>query len=157
MTITLSLDQATRITGYAIFQDDKLVKVDQFELTDSHIGTRLKKYKERILKLIDENGVNQVLFEEIQLQQNVETFKKLAMLYGTTMLLLEEKGIKYDIVSSNTWKSKCKIKKTGRETEKQAAQKFVEQNYGIHVSQDKADAICLGYSYLKKPDHDWTD
>ena len=157
MTITLSLDQATRITGYAIFHDDKLVKVDQFELTDSKIGTRLKKYKEKILKLIDENGVNQVLFEEIQLQQNVETFKKLAMLYGTTMLLLEEKGIKYDIVSSNTWKSKCKIKKTGRETEKQAAQKFVEDQYGIHVSQDKADAICLGYSYLKKPDFDWSN
>lgn len=156
MTITLALDQATRITGYAIFHDDKLVKVDQFELTDLEIGTRLKKYKKKILQLIEEYKVNQVLFEEIQLQQNVDTFKKLAMLYGVTMLLLEEKEIKYDIVSSNTWKSKCKIKKTGRETEKQAAQKFVENNYGIHVSQDKADAICLGYSYLKKPDYDWS-
>ena len=103
MIITLSLDQSTRITGYAIFQDDRLVKVDQFELTDSNIGTRLKKYKEKILKLIDENGVNQVLFEEIQLQNNVDTFKKLAMVYGTTMLLLEEKNIKYNIISSNTW------------------------------------------------------
>ena len=157
MTITLSLDQSTRITGYAIFQDDKLVKVDQFELTDSNIGTRLKKYKAKILKLIDENGVNQVLFEEIQLQQNVETFKKLAMVYGTTMLLLEEKNIKYDIISSNTWKSKCKIKKTNRETEKKAAQNFVEKEYGLLVSQDKADAICLGYSQLKKPDYNWTD
>ena len=100
MTITLSLDQATRITGYAIFHDDKLVKVDQFELTDTKIGTRLKKYKEKILKLIDENGVNQVLFEEIQLQQNVDTFKKLAMLYGTTMLLLEE-TISYFILFSS--------------------------------------------------------
>ena len=157
MTITLSLDQSTRITGYAIFQDDKLVKVDQFELTDSNIGTRLKKYKAKILKLIDENGVNQVLFEEIQLQNNVDTFKKLAMVYGTTMLLLEEKNIKYDIISSNTWKSKCKIKKTGREAEKKAAQSFVEKEYGIRVSQDKADAICLGYSQLKKPDFNWTD
>ena len=121
MTITLALDQATRITGYAIFHDDKLVKVDQFELTDVGIGTRLKKYKKKILQLIEEYNVNQVLFEEIQLQQNVDTFKKLAMLYGITMLLLEEKEIKYDIVSSNTWKSKCKIKKTVRETEKQAA------------------------------------
>ena len=155
MTITLALDQATRITGYAIFHDDKLVKVDQFELTDLEIGTRLKKYKKKILQLIEDYNVNQVLFEEIQLQQNVDTFKKLAMLYGVTMLLLEEKEIKYDIVSSNTWKSKCKIKKTGRETEKQAAQRFVENNYGIHVSQDKADAICLGYSYLKKPDYNW--
>lgn len=155
MTITLALDQATRVTGYAIFHDDKLVKVDQFELTDLEIGTRLKKYKKKILQLIEDYNVNQVLFEEIQLQQNVDTFKKLAMLYGTTMLLLEEKEIKYDIVSSNTWKSKCKIKKTVRETEKQAAQKFVENNYGIHVSQDKADAICLGYSYLKKPDYNW--
>ena len=157
MITTLSLDQSTRITGYAIFQDDRLVKVDQFELTDSNIGTRLKKYKEKILKLIDEDGVNQVLFEEIQLQNNVDTFKKLAMVYGTTMLLLEEKNIKYDIISSNTWKSKCKIKKIGRETEKKAAQNFVEKEYGIRVSQDKADAICLGYSQLKKPDYNWTD
>ena len=156
MTITLALDQATRITGYAVFRNNELVKVDQFELTDSNIGTRLKKYKEKILKLIDENGVTQVLFEEIQLQQNVDTFKKLAMLYGVTMELLEEENIKYDIVSSNTWKSKCKIKKTVRETEKQAAQKFVEKEYGIFVSQDKADAICLGHSYLKKADFDWS-
>jgi Holliday junction resolvasome RuvABC endonuclease subunit len=156
MKVTLSLDQATRITGYAIFNESDLIHVGQFELTDATIGARLVKYRNKLIELIKKYNVTQVLFEEIQLQQNVDTFKKLAMLYGTTMELLEEMKIKYDIVSSNTWKSKCKIKKTVRETEKQAAQKFVENEYGISVSQDKADAICLGYSYLKKADFDWS-
>lgn len=155
--ITLCLDQASRTTGYAVFDGQTLIKVDKFTLTNSNFGKRINQFRKKIKELIDEYKAEQVFFEEIQLQQNVDTFKKLAMIYGAALSLMEELNLPYEIISSNTWKSKCKIKKTGRETEKQAAQKFVVNQYGLSVTEDEADAICIGYSQLMKPDHNWAN
>ena len=155
----LSFDQSSRITGYAIFEDKKLLDCGKFTLTDEDFGDRLNRFRKKVKDMILSNDkFDKVLFEEIQLQQNVDTFKKLAMVYGVLMELLVDLNIPYDIVSSNTWKSKCKIKKTVRETEKQAAQRFVLDNFGKKVTQDEADAICLGYTYSNTPqDYDWSN
>ena len=154
---TLALDQSSRITGYAIFKDDILIKVGKFTIDDANFSTRLLKFKQKISKIIQEYNIDKVAFEEIQLQQNVDTFKKLAMVYGIMLYTVEEHQLPYEIISSNTWKSKCNIKKSTREPEKKQAQKFVQDRYGIKVTQDEADAVCLGLtacSYVK--DFDWS-
>lgn len=154
----LALDQSSRITGYAVFKDGMLIKVGKFVLEDANFGTRLRKLSEKIIQLIEEYEINELAFEEIQLQQNVDTFKKLAMVYGVTMYTAEKLNIPYEIISSNTWKSKCGIKKSTREPEKKQAQKFVQDRYGIKVTQDEADATCLGWTYVNQvPDFDWTN
>ena len=155
----MSFDQSSRITGYAILEDRKLLEYGKFTLTDEDFGDRLNRFRKKIVSLLTvDYKIDKVLFEEIQLQQNVETFKKLAMVYGVLMELLVDLGIPYDIISSNTWKSKCKIKKTVRESEKQAAQKYVLENFGKKVTQDEADAICLGFTYFNTPqDFDWSN
>lgn len=155
----MSFDQSSRITGYAILEDGKLLEYGKFTLTDEDFGDRLNRFRKKIVSLLTvDYKIDKVLFEEIQLQQNVETFKKLAMVYGVLMELLVDLGIPYDIISSNTWKSKCKIKKTVRESEKQAAQKYVLENFGKKVTQDEADAICLGFTYFNTPqDFDWSN
>lgn len=154
----LALDQSSRITGYAVFKDGMLIKVGKFVLEDVNFGTRLRKLSEKIIQLIEEYEINELAFEEIQLQQNVDTFKKLAMVYGVTMYTAEKLNIPYEIISSNTWKSKCGIKKSTREPEKKQAQKFVQDKYGIKVTQDEADATCLGWTCVNQvPDFDWTN
>lgn len=155
----MSFDQSSRITGYAILEDRKLLEYGKFTLTDEDFGDRLNRFRKKIVSLLTvDYKIDKVLFEEIQLQQNVETFKKLAMVYGVLMELLVDLDIPYDIISSNTWKSKCKIKKTVRESEKQAAQKYVLENFGKKVTQDEADAICLGFTYFNTPqDFDWSN
>lgn len=161
MSRILSLDQSTRITGYAIFDNNNLIKVGKFDISPSgDIGQRLVRFRDKILSLIKEYNINKVCFEEIQLQNNiinnVDTFKKLANVYGVLLETLVEIDMEYEIVSSNTWKSKCGIRKLGREKEKKAAQDFVNNTYGIKVTQDEADAICLGYSCLNF-DFDWSN
>lgn len=156
-TRLLALDQSSRITGYAVFDDGMLIKVGKFALEDANFSTRLYKFKHKINQLIQEYNINKVAFEEIQLQQNVETFKKLAMVYGLMLYILEENQLPYEIISSNTWKSKCKIKKSTREPEKKQAQQFVQDIYGIKVTQDEADAVCLGRTVAcNKSDFDWS-
>lgn len=93
----LALDQSTKITGWAVFDDNELFDCGKFEITDDEIGKRLMYFKFEILKLIFEFAPDKILFEDIQLQtsvgNNVQTFKKLAMVYGVLQALLEEEEI----------------------------------------------------------------
>lgn len=102
----LSLDQASKITGYAVFDDDKLVKYGKIDLRDEEVGPRLVQLRQSIKFLISENQIDYIAFEDIQMQtsvgNNVKTFKVLANVFGVILELCEELHVKYEIVSSNT-------------------------------------------------------
>ena len=160
----LALDQASQVSGYSIFIDGKLVKYGKITLKDEEIGPRLVTLRKTIIDLIKEYNITQIAFEDIQMQasvgNNVKTFKVLANVYGVILELCEELKLKYEIVSSNTWKSTLKIKGKGRAEQKRAAQAFVQETYGIKCSQDEADAICIGSHMLKNSDSiglNWAD
>ena len=164
MAKLLALDQASVITGYAIFDNEKLLSYGKIELKDEEIGPRLVVLREKIKTLIEENEITYVAFEDIQLQSsvgnNVKTFKVLANVYGIILELCEELKLKYEIVSSNTWKSTLKIKGKGRAEQKRAAQAFVQETYGVKCTQDEADAICIGSHMVKNSDFmgfNWAD
>ena len=144
----LSLDQASRITGYAIFEDSKLIAYGKIELEDEDVGLRLVVLRNKVKELIDNYNIDFVAFEDIQMQtsvgSNVKTFKVLANVFGVILELVTELKIKYDIVSSNTWKSTLKIKGRKRAEQKQNAQKYVEETYNVKATQDECDAICIG-------------
>jgi hypothetical protein len=80
----------------------------------------------------------------------VTTYKILAEIFGVTEEVLTELKIPYQIVNSNTWKSKLGIKGKERSVQKKNAQKWVENNFGKSVSSDEADATCLGASLYYK-------
>ena len=89
---------------------------------------------------------------------NVATYRILAEILGITQELMVELEIPYEIVSSNTWKSKLSIKGKARTEQKQNAQKWVINTYNIKPTQDKCDAICLGASIFmneKKSVYSW--
>lgn len=158
----LALDQASRITGYSIFDDKELISYGKFELIDEDLGKRLVKYRKKIEELIEKYDIEEVAFEDIQMQSqinNVQTFKVLAEIFGVTQEYLAEQGHSYQIISSNTWKSQLNIKGKKREEQKRNAQAYVLETYGIKATQDEADAICIGACVTKnrkKPDLNWT-
>lgn len=94
--------------------------------------------------------------------QNVQTFKVLAEVFGIVYELAVELQIPHTAVLSGTWKSNLGIKGRQRTEQKQNAQKFVIEIYGIKPTQDECDAICIG-TYITKNnivienDHDWSD
>ena len=157
----LALDQASRVSGYSIFEDGKLVDYGKFELTDDDLGKRLVKYRKKIESLIEKYDVDEVAFEDIQMQtqiNNVQTFKVLAEIFGVTQEYLAEQGHSYQVISSNTWKSQLNIKGKKRDEQKRNAQAYVLNTYGIKVTQDEADAICIGTCASqthKKHDFNW--
>lgn len=151
----LALDQSSRITGYAIFIDENLIVHGSINLAEKDVGQRLVLIRKEVTKLIHKYDINEIAFEDIQMQasveNNVQTFKILAEVFGVILMLCTELKINYTIVSSNTWKSTLKIKGKKRSEQKQDAQRYVLEHYGIKAIQDTVDAICIGAHMIANP------
>ena len=145
----LALDQSSHITGYAIFEDGKYLQSGVFSLKSADLGERLYAYRKKLIELIDIFNIDKVAFEDIQLQgttNGVTTYRILAEIIGITEELLTELKIPYQIINSNTWKSKLKIKGKQRTEQKKNCQQWVLDTYNKKVSSDEADAIAIGAS-----------
>lgn len=161
----LALDQASRITGWAVFDGNTLLKYDKFAFDDYDFGLRLQKIRNKVKSLIEEYEIDKVYFEDIQLQSsigdNVATFKKLAEVFGVIYELLTELNIPNEAILSTVWKAKLNLlhgRGQDRSAQKRAAQDYVVQNYKIKPTQDECDAICIGvYGILTNSTNDWSD
>ena len=156
----LALDQASRVSGWAIFDNQELIDSGTFTLKSDDIGERLVQYRQYLSELTDKYEIDEVAFEDIQMQgqvNNVQTFKILAEVFGVTQEYLAEQNYFYHIVSSNTWKSKLQIKGRTRPEQKKNAQAYVLEHYNKKVSQDESDAICIGASIVgdRRVVHSW--
>ena len=102
----LALDQSSRITGWAIFENGALSKYGKFnaESAGADMGDRLHYIREKVRTLINDNNITEVIFEDIQLQanrgNNVQTFKVLAEVFGVISELLVEMNIPVTIESN---------------------------------------------------------
>lgn len=154
----IAFDQALNVTGYAIFKDGSLIKYDKFATKEQTTSGKLKEIRENVLEIIETYNPKEIAIEEIQLQQipggsahgNVETFKKLAYVQAVMLELFEEKGIKYHIVPSVTWKSTCGVKGKARAEQKRNAQAYVLNEFGVKAIQDICDSICIGKHIIEE-------
>ena len=155
MSNLLALDQASRVSGWAFFKDGELKKFGKFSVDDDDIGERLYKIRENVKTLIETYDIDEVAFEDIQLQNNVvnnvQTFKILAEVFGIIYELVTELNIPHTAVLSGTWKSTLGIKGKNRPEQKRNAQAYVNTMYGIKATQDECDAICIGSHMTNKP------
>ena len=151
MSNILALDQASRTIGYAIFQEGKLIASGTFTYADDDFSLRLVKIRNKVISLIEEYRINKILLEDIQLQgqtNNVTTYKALAEVLGVLEELSRELNIPHELIHSQSWKSTLGIKGRDPATQKRNAQVYVENVYGLKVSQDATDAICIGTHYI---------
>lgn len=149
----LALDQASRTSGWAVFDDGELFNYGKFSATQADVGDRLYYIRKEVIGLIDKFDIDEVVFEDIQLQgnvaNNVQTFKALAEVFGVLHELFVELKMPRTAVLSTVWKSTLGIKGKDRTAQKKAAQAWVEQTYGVKPTQDECDAICIGAHYTR--------
>lgn len=160
MTV-LSLDQSSRITGYAIFIDGKLETFGKFTVDDTDIDVRLVKIRNNVQSLIDKYAPDEIAYEDIQQQNNVannvQTFKVLAEVYGVLSELFTELHIKHTPVLAASWKSTLGIKGRTRQEQKHNAQQYIINKYQQKPTQDECDAICIGEHYILSSINDWSE
>jgi len=142
----LCLDQATKISGYSLFQDKKLITYGTLEVNQKEKNPveRMKQMYEKIEELINAISPSFIVFENVQFQQNYGTFQQLSQLQGLVMALLFKTDIGFQIIEPSAWKSFCGIKGRKREEQKKNTQIFTKNKYNIDVSEDVADAIGIG-------------
>lgn len=154
MSKILALDQSSRTTGYTVLDDGKIVKVSHFECIGDDLGDRLLQLRKKVLELIDAYDIDEVVFEDIQLQdvngskeKGVKTFKILAEAFGVVHETLVEIKMPYSIAMPIQWKAHFKIAGKGRPQEKKMAQAYVLKEHGIKCTEDEADSLCIALYY----------
>ena len=160
----LALDQASRITGFAIFDNNELIEYGKMDLSkesESDLGYKLWTLRGLVKNLIEEYQIDKIILEDIYMDgqrvNNVQTFKVLAEVFGVLYELCIEMKKPVEAVLAGTWKSTLGIKGKTRPEQKRNAQTWVENNYGIKPTQDECDAICIGSHYLYQNKNNWDE
>ena len=149
-TRVLALDQATKVSGYSIFDDNKLIKYGIFSTNLDNEIKRDLDIKNWLINLINNWQPDYIALEGIQLQEDtgrkigVTTFETLARLQGILMATVEELNLPYLICPTNTWRKYSNVKGRARTDKKRSAQLIIKKDYDISVTEDEADAILIG-------------
>lgn len=141
----VSIDQATNDAGIAVFDDGNLV----YASSRAFFGDLATRYvdfaKFLVHEVINNWKPDELVFEDIQYQHNVKTFKVLGGLWGICIMLAETNKIPHTTFLNKTWQASFDIRGKTRHQQKQAGIDKVERLFGIRVNDDIADAILLGY------------
>lgn len=141
---TIALDNATHITGWAVFDDKKLVSYGKYTTKSSETSDRILEMGDWLTNLLEKWEPNTIILEDIQQQSNVSTFKVLAKLQGVLEYVAKKNEVEYYIISPATWKSHAGVTGKSRADQKKSAQLIVTRLYSIQTTQDESDAILLG-------------
>lgn len=152
----LSLDQSTVSTGFAVFIDGKLMNyglLTQKRTKNTSTIDRMANMINNIDDVIQNENPDYVVIEDVQWQGMIKIFKTLARFQGTIIGYFILKSIPFLIIEPSSWKSFCGIKGKGRKEQKENTKNYIKKEYGVDVSEDVADSICIGIcasSYLKE-------
>ena len=143
----ISFDQASVVTGYAIFEDGQYIDSGVIKKSkDMPIADRVPAMALTICKKIKESNVDYVIIEDIQNQSSVKTVIDLARLQGGIIMYCANKGIPIKIYHPSTWRSTLQFvqgSKTKRDALKEQATEYVK-GLGFDISsEDESEAICI--------------
>lgn len=146
----LSVDQSTTKTGYALFADGDLRAYGVIASKSKDPLERMRDMCSQIQSLIKKYKPSLLVIEKVSLHSSVPTLVSLANLQGAIFQMCYEKDIAYILYAPSTWRRIIGILggKLKREDYKKRAIAFVENSYGVTVSDDCAEAICMGLAHL---------
>lgn len=149
----LALDQALGTSGWAIFDDKKLIAADTFSVSKTApMDRRLLEIYKNLTDLYHEYEFEKIYFEDIQLQAgNALTYKHLAYAQAAIILWCGHMNMDWSISAPSHWR---KVLGGGfgrkRAEQKRYAIQLVQKWYNIEVPSDIADAICIGRAAIQE-------
>lgn len=156
----LALDQASRVTGWAIFDNAQLINSGTIVINpDYGLGERLHKLRNEVKDIIQTQNIEKVYLEDIyadgQHINNISTFKTLAEVFGVLFELCVDLKVPVEAVLAVKWKSVVGIKGRTRADQKKNAKQHVLEKYKIKASEDQADSICIGEYAIIQQSFNW--
>lgn len=148
----LAFDQATVRTGFACFENDTMLTYGLIDLhkAKQDLNLRMDAMFQKIVEEIEKDLPDVVVIEDVAMQANPSGLIALARLQGMIIgyCVLHEIGC--IILKPTEWRKVCGFKqgRVKREQLKQQAIDFVKRSYHLQVTDDEADAICIGTAYV---------
>lgn len=150
----LSLDTSTTSTGWAVFDDNKLVKYDlinykKIKDTSDRLGMMIGS----IFDLIDKENPSIVVTEMTVVTRNAQAQRNLTMILGAIYGKCLLKKIEYASLRPTEWRSLISKDKKPRKREelKQWSLDKVEELFGINgIVDDVSDGILIGWAWIKE-------
>lgn len=158
----ISIDQATKKCGYAIFENDIPIKYGILESTDKDIIKRIEEIYVQLYKIIKEYDIGYFIFEDTFSSLNIKVSKTLCWLQGAIMQLAFVEDCGFLIYAPTSWRKLLGFKninkknpqpqfKNNREYKKHQAIEYVNNKFNLNLQKeddDIAEAICIGLAYL---------
>lgn len=140
----LGLDTSTTSTGYAVFDNDKLISYGTIKTPKKlDLLDKIIYIEEQVKQIMKAKKVEFIVIEELAVMRSANTTRALAGLLYHLLVEFRKRELLVVKVRPSEWRSVSHIKGKGREELKENAIKFVEQNYKIKVNDDEADAILI--------------
>lgn len=150
----LSFDQSTRISGYCYFENGNYIESSTINMSKSKLVTEERSFEmaKEIWKIINKYKPHHIILEDVQQQSNPKTMIILARLSGMIIGYAEAHGIKVHIVSPSQWRKQLMYlqgPKVKRQELKQQSINYVKKVFGLELSEDECEAICIGQAAHK--------
>lgn len=147
MSKILAFDQSTKISAYSVFIDGEYVDcglIDLHKMKDTN--ERIRAMGVELCKKIKKYNPDKVVIEEVAQQSNALTLKLLARIQGVIIGFCAAHNIDTYIIEPSKWRSILHFKiGAGIKREELKAQsiQYVKNKYGLELSEDSCEAICI--------------
>lgn len=153
--VVAGIDASTKKSGIAIMKDGELIFRTLIDLgTKDDAMIRIPKMMIKICEVLDQYDIDIVCMEKSILKTNVDTVQKLSNLAGGIMLYCAQNDIKFKHPTPPEWRKKVGLQQSSkikRDVLKAEAILAVQQEYGLNVGDDVAEAILLARSMFDLP------
>lgn len=150
----LAFDQASAVTGWALFVDGKLEQWGHIRVTAiKDANERHKQMDIRTVELLKDARPDFVVIEDMFLGKNVASLKIVSQSRGLIMGFCHCHDIEIALLMPTAWRRILNFvqgKDTTRSQLKKQAQTYVQDHFNLKATQDEADAICIGYAAVRK-------
>lgn len=150
----VSIDGSTQKTGIAYFFNGEYVEHVLLDFSkDKNMENRFESMSKAIWQKLDEYRPNIIYIEETYMANNPQTSKILTRLQGVVYAWCINNACEFNTIRPTSWRKQLNFqqgKNVKREQLKKQSLQYVLDNYGLEVTDDEADAICIADAVIKK-------
>lgn len=144
----LAFDQATRCSGYSVFEDGDYVSSGIIDLSKSDLETPERSFlmAKRLWKVIKHYQPDELIIEDVQQQSNPKAVIVLARLAGMIIGYAEAHNISTHILLPTQWRKALGYSqgpKVKRKELKQQSLDYMRDNFDLELPEDEAEACCI--------------
>lgn len=155
----ISLDTSSSKSGWAyyvngVYSESSVVNLDTNECKKKYKANSEQRVKDMclsLLELLDKYKPNIVVIEKLNVGRNMNATRILAKVIGCVYSYAITHDCYYYEIQPTQWRSQLGMQsgKKKRDELKKLSIDYVKNTLGKNVSDDEADAVCVGLGYIK--------